>query len=90
MRRNDHRATRLPHKLVQEPQDTFCSVVVEVAGRFVRKQQRGSVYQCPRDRNTLLFSARQHIGKSPGTISQFDSIQQFTNAIAGLRFGAAD
>ena len=89
MCRNDHRATSLPHKLVQELQDACGCVVVEVAGRFVRKQQRRSVYQRPRDGNTLLFSARQHIGKSPGAISQFDSVQQFTNTIAGLRFGDA-
>ena len=56
--------------------------VSEIAGRFVREDQRRAAHQRPRDRDTLLLAARQLRGIVSGPVTEADR--------AKFRFGASE
>jgi len=59
--RDQHRTAVLAYQPVEQGEHGLGGVVVEVAGRFVGKDDGGPMRERPRDRDTLLLAAGQHV-----------------------------
>ena len=57
---------------------------VEIAGRFVRQQQFGSIQQRPRERSTLPFSGAEFRRHMIAPMLQAEVLQQFASTRSGV------
>ncbi len=71
-------------ELLEQLEDRFGRDRVQVAGRFVRHDQRRVVRQGAGDGGPLLLTAGDRAGQLVGLIRQLDQIEQFEGARAAL------
>src|SRR5207247_5311722 len=79
---HDRRATVAIERL-QQLEDPVPGSVVEVACRLIGKKNPGCIGECPSDRDTLLFSARELSGKVMATTRKSDAVDQLAGALDG-------
>lgn len=71
----------------QQPDDVLRRLAVEVAGGFVRQQQRGFADKGAGYRDTLALAARHIGGSMVAAVAQADALQLRQGSLAGLRLG---
>ncbi len=85
MRRHQQRCAVSAADAIQQLQNAASRIEVQIAGGFVGNDQRWFVHDGACDRHTLLFSARQFIGKS---ISALANVQLLEQPLRALSSGA--
>ena len=70
--------------LAQEIVQRLGGVLVEIAGRLVGEEQRRAHHQRPRDRDALLFAARQHARPVLQPPGQPDALEEPRRALPAL------
>src|SRR6185312_2275363 len=88
MRRDDERGAELVH-LFEEPQQTQCHLVIDIAGGLVGEQQAGPADHRARDGDALLLAARQRRRSGVELVGEADPAQQLGHVLADLLLGEA-
>ncbi len=65
MRDHHQRRASVAHQIQQQVEHAIAGGLVQIAGRFIRKDQRGAVGQRAGDGDALLLAARQILGVTP-------------------------
>ena len=75
MRDEHQRAARAAIEIEQKVGDALAGRCIQVAGRFVRKQDGGVRHERPCDGHPLLLPAGQLVGQVGGPVRQPDPVQ---------------
>src|SRR5947199_4070017 len=75
MRRQDDRLAIVPRQGFHQKNNVMPDLRVEVARRFVRKQERGTMHESARERYPLLLAAGELRRTVTGPVCHADSLQ---------------
>src|SRR5689334_21925344 len=87
VRDHDDRLLVLLVQALEQLQDLLARFAIEVAGRFVRQQQRRIAHERARDGDALLLAARELTREVPEPVAEADELQRRRRALLAL--GAA-
>ena len=74
--RDEHqRCTRFIGEFAQQTKNVFPADRIEIAGRFVRQDQRRAMNLCTSDGDALLFAAGEFTRTGGGTTEQTDTFE---------------
>ena len=77
MRHHQETASRARDEVARKPQHLVGGVLIEIAGRLVRKQQFRFGGERAADRDALLLPARQLLGIAPQKFAKAEPLHQF-------------